>query len=295
MTLPPRHVSRRAALALAAALFALPAAAQEGPRGDEAGPLRERVWGVPVGGHVIEVTTYKPAGRGPFPVVVMSHGSPVSLEAARRYRRDWAARPAAFFVARGFAVIVPMRRGYAASEGPKSDLYGSCAFPDYVQGAHRSAAEALAALDYFARDPEFDMRRVVAAGQSAGGWASLGIGAMGRAGIVGVVNFAGGRGGRPPNTPCAEDKLVEAAGVLGRTTRVPALWLYAENDRFFRPELVQRMFAAYQAAGARARFVPIPAFRQDGHGFVTFPEAQDAWQSAVGPFLAEIAPPGRRR
>ena len=54
------------------------------------------------------------------------------------------------------------------------------------------------------------------------------IAARGDVPIRGVVNFAGGRGGKPnnqPNVNCAPDRLVDAAGVLGRTATVLRLWL----------------------------------------------------------------------
>ncbi len=38
---------------------------------------------------------------------------------------------------------------------------------------------------------------------------------------------------------------------FGSRTRVPTLWLYAENDSLFGPELVRGMHEAYVKAGGR--------------------------------------------
>jgi pimeloyl-ACP methyl ester carboxylesterase len=47
-------------------------------------------------------------------------------------------------------------------------------------------------------------------------------------------------GPRADNDVCDEDALVRAFATLGRTSRIPTLWIYAQNDKFFGPELVRR-------------------------------------------------------
>ena len=86
-------------------------------------------------------------------------------------------------------------------------------------------------------------------------------------GIVGIVNFAGGRGSRGPHDVCGEDRLVEAMGRYGRAARVPQLWIYSANDQYFDPGLARRMHAAFVKAGGRADFVESPAWGTDGHGY----------------------------
>ncbi|HMB75630.1 MAG TPA: hypothetical protein VKN76_04485, partial [Kiloniellaceae bacterium] len=51
---------------------------------------------------------------------------------------------------------------------------------------------------------------------------------------------------------CSPERLVAAAAGFGRTARVPTLWLYAENDSYFPPDLSRRMATAYTAAGGKA-------------------------------------------
>ena len=43
--------------------------------------------------------------------------------------------------------------------------------------------------------------------------------------------------------------LVAAFRAYGARSRVPSLWIYARNDSFFRPELVERMRAAFAEGG----------------------------------------------
>jgi len=45
------------------------------------------------------------------------------------------------------------------------------------------------------------------------------------------------------------------------------LWIDAENDRFFRPDLTHQMHAAFTAAGGRAQLIDAPAFGDDGRRF----------------------------
>src|SRR4051812_33680321 len=65
----------------------------------------------------IEVTVLRPKGAGPFPLVVLSHGSPRSPQQRRLDGRQRLSGESAPFVEMGYAVIVPTRRGYGHSGG----------------------------------------------------------------------------------------------------------------------------------------------------------------------------------
>src|SRR5258708_4920346 len=89
-----------AALALAASAVAFGASL------DSSG-LNESVLRVPVvsASHrdLIDVTIYRPDGPGPFPLLVLNHGSPRSAEARRADGRQRLALQSRPFLAMGFA------------------------------------------------------------------------------------------------------------------------------------------------------------------------------------------------
>src|SRR5688500_18225257 len=95
----------------------------------QAAVLQESVLRVPVVAGVeqayIDVTVFRPQGAGPFPIVVLSHGSPRSPQERRAEGRQRLAAQSARFVAMGFAVLVPTRRGYGQSGGDWAEGYGS--------------------------------------------------------------------------------------------------------------------------------------------------------------------------
>lgn len=237
---------------------------------------------------LIEVTLFKPAGAGPHPVVVLSHGSPRSVQERRqggRFRFEAASRALA---AMGFAVAVPTRRGYGDSQGEWSEGYGRCDRPDYHLAGLETARDILSTVETLRKDPSLDTKRVVLAGQSAGGWGSVAAATSRVDGLVGIINFAGGRGSFATHQVCGgEQALVEAMRLYGAQARVPQLWIYAANDQFFRPELSRRLHEAFVAAGGQAEFVAVPAFGQDGHGY--FARAVGDWAARVQPFLARAA------
>jgi dienelactone hydrolase len=253
-------------------------------------PLRESVMRVPVvkdgRAQRIEVTVFKPDGRGPFPIVVLSHGSPRSAGERRADGRLRLAAQSEPFVAMGFAVLVPTRRGYGDSEGEWAEGYGSCASPDYYSAGLETARDVRAAVDAVRAEPWADARHVVLAGQSAGGFGSVAASSTAFDGLVGVINFAGGRGSLAPDHVCGESLLVEAMARYGSAARVPELWIYSANDRFFRPSLARRMYDAFVHSGGAAEFVEAPATGLDGHGY--FARAIDDWAPRVARFVRRV-------
>jgi pimeloyl-ACP methyl ester carboxylesterase len=269
--------------ALVALLLALGVPAQ-------AAQFEESVMRVPVVSGMeqayIDVTVLKPQGAGPFPIVVLSHGSPRRAEQRRTDGRQRMVAQSAPFVSLGFAVLVPTRRGYGQSEGGWAESYGPCTDPDYYSAGLESARDMRAAVDAVRAQPWADTKRVVLAGQSAGGFGSVAAASMKFDGLVGVINFAGGRGSMGPDQVCGESRLVDAMSRYGEHARVPSVFIYSANDRFFGPSLARRMYEAYVHAGGTAEFIQAPPSGLDGHGY--FARAMDDWAPRVAAFLKRI-------
>ena len=100
------------AVLAAALLCAAAPCAATGHQYDPA--LREEMVMVPLpdaaGWPALTATTYRPPGDGPFPLIVLSHGSPANAEERGRMGRYRVVSRVREFINRGFAVIVPMRR-----------------------------------------------------------------------------------------------------------------------------------------------------------------------------------------
>jgi len=262
---------RLAALLLAFAVLA--------PLAPQAFAYQRSTLSTAVEGETITVYLYKPEGPGPFPLLVMSHGSPRNAADRANFGVNTLKTQAAAFAAEGVAVAVPIRRGYG-SGGRWAETYGDCAQPDYYAAGLTGAEDIQAAIAAASAQPGIDRSRVALIGVSAGGWASVAAGTRSR--VLGVVSFAGGRGSRGPDDVCREEALVAAADQYGRSSRVPELWIYSVNDHFFGPALARCMHAAFIGAGGRATFVAAPAYGDDGHKY--FADIA-SWKSEVNDFL----------
>jgi dienelactone hydrolase len=251
-----------------------------------AGMVREAVW-VPFresGSPTLRLETrlIRPAASGRYPLVLISHGSPRDKADAKTRSIDWADWIADDFARRGWTAATVLRRGYGHSEGTLSEGYGNCKQPHYAAAGLASAQDLLQAVSSLQSRPDVDPTRILLLGVSAGGFASIAAASVHTSGLVGVVNFAGGRGSVSTDNVCNPDDLVAAYGSYGRTVRVPSLWIYARNDHFFGPELAQRMFAAFRGSGAPGELIIAPPYKQDGHNLIF---GQPMWRDAVYGFL----------
>jgi len=281
-----------------AALLVVIAAAPPARSADatEAIRIQEEIWALPL---PLPMFAYvvRPVGSGPFPLVIMNHG--VSLNPTDRSFfplvefRD----AAKWFAARGNMVVAPVGTGYGAAAidiperaiyGPFFSKVGKCSNPNFHDAGLAVAQADLWIIDYLAAEKRIVPKDVIVVGQSAGGWASIALSSTNPPQVKAIIIFAGGRGGHvhgKPNNNCAPDKLVEATADFGRTSRVPMLWIYIENDTFFGPQLSKRMHEAFTAAGGKAEYHLLPPFGNEGHFFIGSADAIPIWSPLVTKFL----------
>ncbi|WP_083383915.1 MULTISPECIES: dienelactone hydrolase family protein [Cupriavidus] len=242
----------------------------------------------PAGPFIIELeaTIFKPAGDGPFPLVVINHGKThgrPAFQARARY-----AAQSAEFVKRGYVVILPMRQGFAKSGGPY--IGGGC---NVARNGLAQAEDVIATLDYMRTRPYVDMSRIVVIGQSHGGLTTMAFGTLSYPGVRGVINFSGGL--RDDACPGWQADLVEAFAGYGRLARYPSLWFYGDNDSFWPAPLPARMFHAYRAeaegAGADARLVDYGNFDGDAHRLFGSRAGMAVWLPEVARFFRELGLP----
>lgn len=239
------------------------------------------------------VTVFRDASRERSPFVLLSHGRSGDRAVRERMGRVRYSRQAAWFVDKGFAVVVPTRAGYGATGGPDIERAGPCGATDYPARFSAGARQLSAALAWTRSQPWAVPDRGLLVGQSFGGSSSLALAALSPPGIVGAVNIAGGGGGDParhPEAPCSADALARTMAGYGAGTSVPVLWLYSENDRYWGPTLPRQWFDGFIAQGGQGRFVAMPPLPgKDGHA--TFGERPESWQGPVEGFLKQLGMP----
>jgi dienelactone hydrolase len=242
-------------------------------------------------GVMMRTTLFRPPGPGPFPLVIINHGTTQNAERRRMLKAPDFDAMAQWFVRRGFAVAVPQRPGHGETGGDYREDQGGCDDADFAR-AGLGAAESIAAAVGYLRTQSFVRRTgTIVVGQSAGGWAALALASRAPTGVRAVIDFAGGLGGRSwdrPDNNCAPDRLVATATEFGRTTRIPTLWIYTENDTYFAPHLSRAMAAAFSAAGGQVDYELLPEFGDDGHFMAERAGSEAVWGPAVERFLARL-------
>lgn len=225
-----------------------------------------------------------PAASGPLPVLVFNHGSTgagrVAPTSTAQYRYPEVAR---FFVERGWAVLIPMRRGRGASDGEYLERY-DCDRAILSEGVERGLADVDAALAYVRAQPWADPARLLLGGMSRGGLLSVVHPSRRAATARGVVNFAGGWTVERCDVRTGFNADTFAAA--GRAARLPMLWLYSENDRNYGPASVRAYHEGFVRAGGTATLAIFPPIGHDGH--ILLPGAVSTWQTTVHDFLVRI-------
>jgi dienelactone hydrolase len=242
--------------------------------------------------------TYKPAGNGPFPTLIFHHGSTGRGNDPAAFARPY--EPVGlikWFTERGWAVILPSRRGRGGSEGFYDEgfrpnrAYGyACEERLALAGAERALRDIDAITPILIAQPFVDRSRVVVGGQSRGG--ILAIAWTGRQPTVAraAINFVGGWMSDACSSATSINQNLFRHGVPFASA---SIWLYGGNDPFYRIAHSRANFAAFQSAGGRATFheyAPPPGL--NGHQINAAPAL---WSDTLETYLEERRLPGRRQ
>ncbi|MES2944700.1 MAG: hypothetical protein V4772_17680 [Pseudomonadota bacterium] len=244
------------------------------------------------GGNQLEATLLLPeAGRfgpGPYPVMLWSHGDVDLDHPAMRYKsriREMVAMRE--FLQLGLAVLIPARRGVAMSQGTYPQGF-STRDGDASYKARVHAEDILPALAWLKTRADLDAGKVVLAGQSAGGYSTMYLASQSIAGVVGAIDFAGGRTDLNPTTGLGHlnQMMVDGFAEFGKNTRIPTLWVFAENDSRYSANTIRAAFDAFKAAGGKAQLLLSPPLLDgDGHFIYTRPAL---WRTALREYLGGI-------
>jgi len=231
----------------------------------------------------LETTVFQPNGQGPFPLIIINHGKDPGHP--NMQPRDRFYHMAHAFVERGYAVMVPMRQGFANSTGRYRDH--GC---DMTANGYAQAEDIQDTLDFARGQKWIDADRMVVAGQSYGGLATMALGTQDLQGVRGLINFAGGL--RDDSNGCGwRSSLVAAFAEYGSQNKVPSLWMYGQNDSLFGPDLVARMHDAFEQNGGRAQLVEYAPFKRDAHGMLASRDGEKVWLKDTMAFLDKVGMP----
>jgi len=248
--------------------------------------INEHIMLIPAGSNHqarLETTVFQPNGPGPFPLIIINHGKDPGHPNLQP--RDRFYHMAHAFVARGYAVMVPMRQGFANSTGRYRDH--GC---DMTANGYTQAEDIRDTLEFAREQKWIDADRIVVAGQSYGGLATMALGTQELPGVRALINFAGGL--RDDSDGCGwRSSLVSAFAEYGAQNKIPSLWMYGQNDSLFGPELVARMHDAFEQAGGKARLVEYAAFKRDAHGMLASRDGEKIWLADTMRFLDQVGMP----
>jgi dienelactone hydrolase len=250
------------------------------PEPDGARPVVPVEVRVPSEGRALAAFLYLPPGAGPFPGLVLNHGSTIEPGTSDLCRPG----TAAVLLAWGYAVLLPHRRGYGSSPGPtwRQEVTAEFGTAEYDRALAarlgREAEDVVAAVDWLAARPEITPERLAVLGSSFGGTVSL-LSAARAPRLRCAIDFAGAAMNWE-RTPALRATMLEAAQRLA----VPIALVQAENDYSAAPtrELAAELARLGKPHAARV----FPAFgltADEGHLF--FQNGAPIWGPWVRAFL----------
>ena len=257
--------------------------------------MREQLWIVPGAdaAYPLRATLFRPPAspspKARLPLVVINHGTDdntrLSVSMPVYY---WLSR---WFVERGFAVLLPQRRGHGATGGPLAEAVGNCANPDHLRSGLEAAKDINAAVTFMRQQPFIDEQQVIAVGVSSGGWASLALASAQPDSLRAIVNFAGGRGGHANGERlqiCGESNLISATAAYAASARIPTRWYYSRNDSFFPPRIAKALAKTWREAGGHVELSVIKPYGSEGHRIADDRAGWDLWGTSLDRFLAQV-------
>ena len=246
------------------------------------------------GSVTLHALLWRPSGKGPFPAVLLNHGSGRTREQLKQLGPYEAQAPilGPVFARHGYVFLYLFRRGVGLSADAGTAVVDLL---DRELAAHGQAArntlqlqllengdltDAQAGLAYLRKLTQVDPRKIAISGHSFGASLSL-IQAEREPNVRAVLSFSGS-GYSWERSPELRERLFAAVARI----KAPVFFIHAENDYSLRPgkELDARLAALGKPHRLKI-YPPIGKTLEDGHGFMYL--GVSIWEPEVFAFLDE--------
>jgi len=226
----------------------------------------------------LDAMVIRPDDNQKHPLMTMTHA--YDLVDPRGIFADEFQDRAVEFARRGWVVVAFTRRGYGLSDGPFVERLYDCSESSIVLVGKVSAADIREVIRLMVQRPYVDASRLVSVGFARSGYATLALAAEPPPGLVAAINFSGELN---LHEDCSHQYLNDAVASLGKSSRIPTLWIYSSNDNIISLPQAKQLHAAYVGAGGNAEFIVAPSFQNDGHGIFRY--GIPIWTPYVDSFL----------
>jgi dienelactone hydrolase len=233
----------------------------------------------------LEATLYKPAGDGPFPLVIFNHGSTgPGIIANTLTINPWGF--GAYLNKHNIALLIPMRRGRGASQGSYKESY-NCSVNSVESGINYASQSLDATMLYLQQQTWLDQENIVISGHSRGGLLSVVYAAKHPQRFKGVVNFSGGwMGGQCQiNTPLASNQ-----GLFSKAAKnnpLPHLFMYGRSDPYYSDSEIESYAQAFEDAGGQVDF-QFYSLGSSANGHALFYEYSDFWIEGFKQYMQQL-------
>ncbi len=255
-------------------------------------------WGVPITTNegqpiLIQSMVYRHMGSPRRrPLVIINHGDPVSPSKRRSgYTTDSYRFAAHWFAQRGYNVVVALRAGFGGSQGTGQLMGTGCIWLKHEQAGNSVADEILKIVDHFREQDWVDRGNIVLVGQSWGGIGVVAAAARRPPGVRAVIDFAGITPRNRVTGLCNPTNAFRAFSDYAKSTEIPVLWVFSENDPYIEISHLQKTYAVYaEIASGPAELALMPPFGKNGHMLFPRMGGVPIWSPVVRSFLDRRVP-----
>jgi dienelactone hydrolase len=246
---------------------------------------------IPLEGIELEAVVHKPSGPGPFPVVIFNHGT---LEPPLgRGRADNPLGFANYLTARGIALVVPMRKGFADSGGESEESF-ECSANAVKQGLDAAMKSLVAAHGYLQKTAWVDANKLVWIGHARGGVLATAFAAQYPDRALASMNFSGAWVSERCVVAAKEDFNAPLFKQAGGLAKKPSAFFYGTADRSIPPALADSYVKAFTEAGGKTAYYN---YRQAtaATSYSLFFNYQRLWLSEFDAFMKTLGFPMEER
>jgi hypothetical protein len=234
-----------------------------------------------------------PIAPGKHPLAIIGLTELVDVYHAHDVGPGWMLPEAEWFVQRGWAVGIYLRRGYGTSgKFPHIGII-KCGTQDVEEYTDYQTKDLRVAFSYFSSQPDVDGTRVIVA-ENSDVWAdSIWLADGVPATLKGILNF--GRSGVFDSTfyreKCLQGSILPALRRLGTTSHVPMLWVYGTMKPSGQ-QSTKECLDAFVGAGGNAEFDAVKDYDTGNAGYLFNMDAGE-WGPLVEAFLAKQGLPSQ--